>query len=316
MQNNSPHSKKERPMRINIIAIFFLFLSGCVSTNLSSLYNPQYSGSKFKNLMVKAKFSDIATMKSYENHFLSRADERNIPIIRESDVMPAIRDYSAAEIDSVVSLYNLDGVIEISVQASVITSQYFHLGTKPGESNTSGSVRTYGNVVYYEEHTESKPAEERGITLEKPSQYFTAKLFDAKTGDIVWVATGEAGGSILTNFDNLASHEASDVMDLLLKEQFVVPSESGVTEVKINEETDILNHTATMSYRQGNNGILYVSMKMVEASHDRRGGKFSDRLFDLKEGENVYLRSLSGDKIYQVIIVSIGNDALRLKFLK
>jgi hypothetical protein len=122
-----------------LIILFAFFVTGCVSTKVTSLVDPAYRDSSYGRILVIGNYDKIELTKLSEKHLVKDLTDSGVFAIANSDLLPPLRKYSDSEIAVIYSKYHLDACIIISQTGEKSEGVYL-----PGWTNINNSV-DYGS---------------------------------------------------------------------------------------------------------------------------------------------------------------------------
>jgi len=188
------------------------FLSSCAWTTLNSIRNPKFITKKYKKILIVAPFSDLSLRQTTEGAFNAQLGLAGVTAIPSVQVFPPLKPYSKEEIESVLRENNIDAVLVVALQNYWNSQSYI-----PKSSSTRGSATLYGNSLSYQTYTQ----EYGGYYISKPRVTFEIRLYDTKTGEIVWLATSFTRGNAFANYNTLANSLAQAAVKRLIRENVV-----------------------------------------------------------------------------------------------
>lgn len=161
-------------MKFTVILIFIalLFVTGCISTRVTSLVDPQYRDSSYGRILVVADYSQLEMIKMVEKQMVQDLLDSGVFAVANSDLLPPLRKYSDEEITVIYSKYDLDACLIITPMGE--KSEGFYLpgwtginqnidvnkgfGAIPGSTTVTTSVLstpgTYENRSYVDTRAE------------------------------------------------------------------------------------------------------------------------------------------------------------------
>jgi len=197
----------------------------CATTKTTSMVAPEVRGKVFMRVLVVADLQDLEMMQYAERAVRSQPatgaavlpdtivcdpicrkyDESTVPESDSTVFIPAHtilfpgRSYSADELRRILGEHRVDATLVLSPTAAGVSETYVPptLVTRctTWSSTTSCSSRPVG-----------------GGTLKSPWASFAARLYDATTGEVVWIATSNTNGSIFSDTSSLISSMATQTV--------------------------------------------------------------------------------------------------------
>lgn len=193
-------------------------VAGCAHTAMTSMPAPDLRGRSFHSVLVFAQIADLGLRQAMENRLWALTSDSTWwrdsagVTVRTPTLVPAYRvffpgrDYTGDEIAAKMRQYGIDATLVIT----------------PGErGSTEGFVPpTYStrctsfNISYGCQQTTTTTS--GGFSYSKPWQEFSARLFDAATGQGVWIATATSSGNAFAHTSDLIQSMADRTIDRLI----------------------------------------------------------------------------------------------------
>lgn len=202
------------------VAIFLFIITSCASTKITSVVDPEFKKAQFSDVLVISTFSDLMYKEKIEDNFKKYGKSKNISISTGSEIMPPTRSYSNAEISNILEYNNIDCILVIALQDYWTSQTYV-----PKSTSTYGSASIIGNTIVYSQ----KKKNYGGGFISKPRVTFESRLFDAKTGNVIWRSTSLTKGNALADFSDLASSLSRTTINKLLTDRIIGFKKSIVT---------------------------------------------------------------------------------------
>lgn len=200
----------------------------CASTRITSMVAPESKSVVYRRVLVLAAIQDLELMQQAELAVRTAAsqEERNRagklicdPVCREPGEMTEFipshtvlfpgRDYTPSELRAALAEHRIDATLVLSPTASGDTEAYvpptFVTNCSTWGSTTSCASRPIG-----------------GGTIKSPWVSFAARLYDARTGAAVWIATSRTNGSALSGTSTLIISMAQQTLRTLLHDRKVM----------------------------------------------------------------------------------------------
>ena len=179
------------------LTILFLFLfSSCasVATNVTAIKNPEAQQVKLKKILVVAFIPDLDFKITTEKNVAIELTSLGIEAIPSVQLLPPVKKYSAEDFLKTIKQNKIDGVLMIEIED--IHNEKIYI---PETSYSSGEADFYGNSIYFQSST----SEFGGFTISKPVAKFVVKLFDTKTGKLVWMGVVKCRGNGFASYNDL-----------------------------------------------------------------------------------------------------------------
>jgi hypothetical protein len=199
---------------MNAAIPILLFLYSCAHTKITSVVDPDFRNASYSKVLIISTFSDLLYKeiieKSFENSFL----DNKILSIAGSNILPPTREYSNEEISAILKSNGIDGILVLGLE-----DYWESIGYVPQSSTVQGSAYIVGNSIQYAQQKKNYG----GFYLSKPRVIFESRLFDAKTGNLVWRSSSLTRGNAFANFSTLANSLSESTVDKLLKDRILKP---------------------------------------------------------------------------------------------
>jgi hypothetical protein len=127
-------------------------------------------------------------------------------------LVPPTRQYSTDELNSIIRENGIDSVLIVGLTEYWTSQQYI-----PQSSTINGSATIIGNTISYAQQTNTYG----GFNISKPRMSFESRLFDAKTGNVVWMSTSLTRGNAFAKFVDLASSLSTSIVNRLWNEKII-----------------------------------------------------------------------------------------------
>ncbi len=206
----------------------------CATTRTTSMAAPEVRGKVFMRVLVSADLQDLEMMQYAERAVGSVRSPSSVvapdtlvcdPVCRRADIpaqgsndstvfIPAHtllfpgRSYSAEELRKILSENGIDATLVLSPTAAGVSETYvpptYVTSCSTWNSSTSCSSRAVG-----------------GGTLKSPWASFSARLYDAASGQVVWIATSNTNGSPMSGTASLISSMAAETVRKLRSDRVV-----------------------------------------------------------------------------------------------
>jgi len=195
---------------------------------MTSMVAPDAENMAYRRVLVLAAYDDLEMMQAAEVRMqaVGSASARNRagtlvcdPVCRAqgemSEFVPAHtilypgREYSAEELRAILSEHRIDATLVLSPTAAGVSESYvpptFVTSCANWGSTTSCTSRPVG-----------------GGTIRRPWATYAARLYDARTGATVWIATSRTNGSMLSDASSLIASMAQETLNKLLADRKIL----------------------------------------------------------------------------------------------
>lgn len=200
-----------------------MLVAGCAHTAMTSMPAPDLRGRAFHSVLAFAQVADLGLRRAMENRLVELTSDSSWwrdsagVTVRTHTMVPSYRvffpgrDYTSDEIAATLRQYGIDATLVIT----------------PGErGSTEGFVPpTYTtrcssfSLTYGCQQTTTTTV--GGFSYSKPWQEFSVKLFDAATGQEVWIATATSSGDAFAHTSDLVQSMADKTIDRLIADRVI-----------------------------------------------------------------------------------------------
>jgi len=217
-----------------LMAALVAVTASCATTKTTSMVAPEVRGKVFMRVLVVADLQDLEMMQYAERAVRSRPAAGAAilpdtivcdPICRRYDASAAPasdstvfvpahtilfpgRSYSAEDLRRILGEHRIDATLVLSPTAAGVSETYVPptlvTNCTTWSSTTSCSSRAVG-----------------GGTLTSPWASFSARLYDATNGDVVWIATSNTNGTPFSDTSSLISSMASQTVQKLRGDRLI-----------------------------------------------------------------------------------------------
>jgi len=160
---------------------------------------PELANRSFHNILVFANFPDLGLRRDSEMRFAAASLPDHYRFVPSHQLFFPGRQYSQEEIGSILRNNSIDAALVVAAGGTGSSSTYV-----PPTYKTGCTVWTTSGGCQQTTTTSSG-----GGTYSKPWAQFSAQLFDATTGQIVWYATATTGGNAYARVSTLV-HSMTD----------------------------------------------------------------------------------------------------------
>lgn len=192
--------------------VLALLLPACARTSMTSIPAPELRGRAFRNILVAAAIGDLGLRQDMEVRLASRTAPAQVRFVPSHQVLYPGRTYSPDETASILRQNQIDAVLVITPGDAGATSAYVPPTYSSGctmWSPQSGCTRVTTTTT-------------GGYTLNRPWASFTAQLYDANSGAVVWVATATTGGNAYASAHTLVRSMADKTVAQLARDRVIV----------------------------------------------------------------------------------------------
>ena len=186
-------------------------VSACARTSMSSLASPDLRGRVYRNILVVANFSDLALRRDAEDRLAASSAEDHFRFVPSYGVFFPAQQYDSAQVVMLLRQNHIDATLVISPGGTGASTGYVPPTYTTGctmWSSSSGCTRATTTTT-------------GGYTYSRPWAQFTARLFDAVSGDAVWVATATTGGNAYASGTTLVRSMADKTAAQLLDDGII-----------------------------------------------------------------------------------------------
>lgn len=261
-------------MRRLTLGVVFSVMA-CASTTMSSMPATELQGRVLHNILVIAAFDDIGIMRATEDRFATASVPANISFVRSYQVFFPGRQYTAEESAALLRQHSIEGVLVISVRQSGENSYYV--------PPTYVSGCTAWNPMYG--CSQATTTAIGGGSYKKPWARFTAQLYEADAGVLVWVASAATGGNALATSLTLVQSMADETMAHLAADGVIAfcrqKWDLAVAKSRLRADSDSL---AAAHALQSNPAVRYVIPDGASPEHRQRLEALNDSVTRARSG--------------------------------
>ena len=180
--------------------------SGCAYTKLETRCAPGYEQAQYEKVMVWVDIADGILRLDAERRFVRELTGKGAQAVTYDDLFFPEKQYTPEEFNLTLQANSVDATLHVVATSTATEGTYI-----PGSSYTSGSVNPVTGSY------DSSTSFFGGFTVETPTGYFTARLYDAQTGDVAWVGYAETDGDLGSDYKtllrSLADKASGDLID-------------------------------------------------------------------------------------------------------
>jgi hypothetical protein len=174
---------------------------------------PESVGHTYRNVLVLAPFGDIGMRRFVEEAFEGWSQDSGTHFTPAYRLLFPGRSYSQAEISQILRANRIDATLLLEPQSSGVSTTYV-----PPTYKLTCSQWISGTGC-----TQVSSSPSGGGEYSKPWATFSAKLFDANTGSVAWIATGSGGGNAFANLGNVYRAIAGTTVKQLAVDRMALP---------------------------------------------------------------------------------------------
>ena len=154
-----------------------------VSTNVSSIKDPDFNNAKYSNVLVFSTVGDLSVKQTIENAFVEQFKNKKINVFTGVNVFPPTRQYTEEDINKRLNEFGIESVLIFTLSKYNEKTEEVDLGQT---SFTSGNAYTYGNNINYNSTTTSQHNKFSYSIINVTYQF---ELIDVQTNRKAWMAT-------------------------------------------------------------------------------------------------------------------------------
>lgn len=180
--------------------------AGCASTALTSLPAPEAQGRIFHHVLVVAAVADLDLRQTTELRLASHSISGAFDLVPGYTILFPGREYTKEEVASVLRAHNIDATLVIQPSAAGATPVYVpptYVTSCTSWNAATGCGQTATTQV-------------SGGDYALPWERFVASLYDAATGNSIWIATATTKGNIFADDQTLANSMADETVARLI----------------------------------------------------------------------------------------------------
>lgn len=184
----------------------YVFGTGCAYTRLETRRAPGYEDAQYDKVMVWVDIADGVLRVDAEKRFVDEFANKGARAVSCNDLFFPEKQYTTEGFSSILNANSIDATLHVVCTSTATEGTYL-----PGSAYTSGSINP-GTGSF-----QSSTSFLGGFTVETPTGYFTACLYDGQTGDVAWVGYAETDGDLGSNYRtllrSLADKASGDLVD-------------------------------------------------------------------------------------------------------
>lgn len=196
-------------MKASLSAILLLVVSGCMaSTSVNSMSAPTNVGVQYHRVLVDFPTNDLEWRKTTEDAFV----ERDSSFVASYTIFFPGRTYSHDEIASLYVQYHLDATLMIASSGTGVDTY-----TTPLQTSTTCGAASDGVSVA----AACASRQSGGDSYRKPWAQWTAKFWNVKTGEMVWMASSSTGGNAFANWHTVMHSMVKSTVSKLRQDHLI-----------------------------------------------------------------------------------------------
>ena len=192
-------------------ALILLTLACGATTKLASVWQePNYAGTRMSRILVLGIGENATVRRSFEDAFVEALTAQGVEAVASYRELPSVERLSREAIDQVVRAGAFDGVVVTRL-----------LGTDKEETYVPGQTHVVPRRGYYDYYRAGYDViHEPGYVRTRTIVRLDTKLYDARTGEIVWGAQSDTFNPASTD-DTIQS--VTQLISRKLKEAGLLP---------------------------------------------------------------------------------------------
>jgi hypothetical protein len=184
--------------------------SACASASISSIVAPESAGRTYHHILVLAPFGDIAMRRGIEGSFEAWNQDSGTRFIPAYRIFFPGRSFTASEVAQILRSNGIDATLLLEGRSTGTSASYL----PPTYKLTCAQWMSGTGCA-------TAPATPEAI--ESPWATFSARLFDAASGSVAWIATGTAGAGTFSNPGALYKAVAGRTVQQLAADHLAAP---------------------------------------------------------------------------------------------
>lgn len=197
--------------KLLILLISFLLFVSCATTKISSFKNPDIDFSNYQKMLILGNSRDIDFRKTIETDLVTAFTEQSIGAVSSIELISPVKEYTAEEIQKILSENNIDGYLSVAVVTALEESAYV-----PQTSYTNYRSQYVNGQLISTPYTSTYG----GYSVSYPKASFEIILTDIKTGQIAFKATANSEGDEFSDMKTISKSLAKKIV-----EEYIILSE-------------------------------------------------------------------------------------------
>ncbi|MGK9236173.1 hypothetical protein KXS07_30420 [Inquilinus limosus] len=198
-------------MRVLVLVLTALLLGACAQTQVAGYVDPAYrGGAKIRSVVVAAETPRLGEREALESAAVAELTARGVRALRMIDLAPPTRPGGPAAETAAIRAAGVRAVLRIAVDQRAMVGRYIP-PTYVGDPFWPYGGPWYG---WYGRYPFAGPVTS-GSWVEEPAARYDATLQEAGSGGVIWKGEAVARGSSSTDFADLATRAARDLVSRL-----------------------------------------------------------------------------------------------------
>jgi len=182
--------------------------TSCVSTQIGSAVAPEFAGRSYRRILTFAPYSDLILRVAAEQQLALYNDSTRAVLIPSHTVFFPGRDYSSDEVTAAMRRLGIEATLIITPGDSGQSQGYL---PPSYSSSCSWSASTGG----------CRSAAVGGVAYSSAWARHTARLYDAQSGSVVWIASLSSQGDLGAQMPSVVRSMASSVLGKLTEDRII-----------------------------------------------------------------------------------------------
>jgi len=204
-------------LRSIIFSVLDICIISCAWTSMNSQISPECSGRQYRKILVFVDLYDLGDRQSAEIRIKDELADFGVGCLTAHELFFAGRSYSENEMVDLLDRNEVEAVLIIDPYATGESKSYIPPSTR---TKTEGTVRE--GFFGYTFQTKSRTTTSGGYYVSKPWARFTLRLFDAKTGEVVWIASARSRGNAFASWNTLMNSVAVKTVEQLNNDDLLI----------------------------------------------------------------------------------------------
>ena len=188
-----------------------MILASCAHTSMTSIPSPELGTRTFKSILVIGDFADLGIRRDFEERFVGSNQADHFRFVPSYQVLFPGRQYSQNEMVSILRARSIDATLVVSPGGTGASTTYV-----PPTYTSGCTVWTSSGGCQQVTTTTSGD-----YTYSKPWAQFTAQLYDANSGQVVWYATATTGGNAYATNTTLVRSMADKTVERMAADHVI-----------------------------------------------------------------------------------------------
>jgi len=198
----------------SLFLLIVLVLCGCMArTSVNSMASPDNRGEQYHRILVEFPTSNLDWRKTTEQTFV----ERDSTFVASYALFFPGRQYTNEEIAAIDRENGIDAILVISTEATGISTE-----TMPSQTSTACGAATDG----YSTAAACATRTTGGETYRRPWANWTTKMWDLRSGAVVWMASASTGGNAFANWHTVMHSMVGSTINKLRNDHMITNGHS------------------------------------------------------------------------------------------